>query len=222
MNIRMWARCFLWSLLSLATMHMTQVQAVVHDKERAIVKLLQEYLGSVNTLEGQFIQTTTNMKDEVIDTSRGTMQVKRPCFFRWQINDPVKQLIVSNGKKIWNYEEEIKQVSIRMLSKYSDQLPPASVLSGNASHISTTYRIEVTKKKDSDLFTLIPKNQNTRIFDKVQIVFRKKHLKNMKFSSLGTRTTIRFLHLKENITIPDKQFIFKIPPKTEILDETGN
>ena len=180
---------------------------------------LQRLLTPVKTLEAHFTQITTDAKGRKLQTTRGIMQIKRPDLFRWQINDPFPQLLISNGKKVWNYDQELQQVTIRPVDQRTSNVP-AAILSGNTKNLTKHYALKTSGKADHRSFTLTPKQKDS-LFETLILTFNKHHLVSMTLSdSLGTKTTIHFSKVVENQPISTARFTFTPPKKTDVLDET--
>lgn len=180
---------------------------------------LKQYLTPVNTLKAHFSQTTTDAKGRKLQTTKGIMQIKRPELFRWQINDPFPQLLVSNGKKVWIYDQELQQVTIRPMDQQTNTVP-AAILSGDIAHLAKNYTVKASGPTNSRTFVLAPKQKDS-LFETLTLTFTRHHLSKMILSdSLGTKTTIHFSEVIENKFISDKQFVFTPPKNADVLDET--
>ncbi|MCP3925615.1 MAG: outer membrane lipoprotein carrier protein LolA [Desulfobacterales bacterium] len=59
-----------------------------------------------------FVQSSTLKAIEVTDTASGKAMFKKPGKMRWEYIEPNKQIIISNGKKLWVYQPAEKQVSV--------------------------------------------------------------------------------------------------------------
>jgi outer membrane lipoprotein carrier protein len=56
--------------------------------------------------------------------------ISRPGKLRWDIQKPYPQLVVGDGEKIWIYDTELKQVTVRKAGQAISG-SPAALLSGN-------------------------------------------------------------------------------------------
>ena len=85
-----------------------------------------------STLSGktEFEQKIYDGKKKLVQQSRGTFLFQRPGRFRWTYVKPYPQLIVGDGTKVWIYDEDLNQVTVR---KFDQALgsTPAALLSGN-------------------------------------------------------------------------------------------
>lgn len=183
-----------------------------------ILNELKQYLAPVNTFQANFVQTTKNDKGQKIQTSHGSLQMKRPTFFRWEITTPFPQLYITNGSKLWVYDKALQQVTIQAVDKQFDIIP-AAILNGKTDELARLYSVDVTGSK-SRTFILTPKEKSS-IFKVLRLIFSGKKLSGMFMSDyLGTQTHIEFLKIKENAAIADKIFSFIPPKNVDVLDET--
>ncbi len=74
---------------------------------------LQKFVSEVNTLSGRFVQTQTDEHGEVLSSGEGKVAIARPGRFRWTYVRPYEQLMVCDGKKIWAYDPDLAQVTVR-------------------------------------------------------------------------------------------------------------
>ena len=77
----------------------------------AIVSGIQKKYASINDLKSPFTQET-RIKDlgEKISSS-GNVWFKKPGMMKWQYEEPWKDTIVSDGKKIWYFDSQENQVA---------------------------------------------------------------------------------------------------------------
>ena len=74
---------------------------------------LQRYFDEVQTLRGRFVQETLDSRGEVFDRSEGRLAIKRPDRFRFVYESPFPQEIVADGERLWVYDQELAQVTVR-------------------------------------------------------------------------------------------------------------
>src|SRR5258708_7700972 len=77
---------------------------------------LQGKLNAINKMSANFDQTIKAGNREV-SNSLGTMALSRPGRFRWQTKSPLEQIIVADGKKLWIYDVDLEQVTVRKQDK---------------------------------------------------------------------------------------------------------
>ncbi|HTE41066.1 MAG TPA: outer membrane lipoprotein chaperone LolA, partial [Steroidobacteraceae bacterium] len=90
---------------------------------------LDEFLQSLQTLQADFRQLLRDGQGRLIEESQGTLAIQRPDRFRWDYREPHEQVIVADGKKLWLYDVDLEQVTVRPMEQ-SLAGTPASLLSG--------------------------------------------------------------------------------------------
>lgn len=188
--------------------------SVIADDSQELAQLLETY----KTIQGDFEQHLTNEKGEDIqEPSSGVFVVKSPGFFLWDTKAPFAQLLVSNLDKIWLYDPDLEQVTIRPYSRDVDQ-SPALLLSGDVKKISSIYDI---KKADTDKLTsryvLTPKAVNN-VFVQLELIFINNDLSEMYLiDSLGQTTRFTLKNTRLNESVGNSIFDFIIPDGIDVL-----
>ena len=113
---------------------MPSVAATPADgKQRA-----EQFLQGLEGLQAEFKQTLVDRAGEVTDESSGTLAIKRPDRFRWDYRDPHEQVIVSDGTRVWLYDADLEQVTVRKLD-IALSSTPAMLLSGQGTLIANEH-----------------------------------------------------------------------------------
>jgi outer membrane lipoprotein carrier protein len=177
---------------------------------------LKALLASVNSMEAKFQQKVSNENGKILQTSAGVFALKKPKQFRWEIKGNAARLVVSNGKKVWDYDEDLAQVSVRSLSTQEQKLP-IFFLSGDTSALEKNFEIKQCAATQNTCFELVPRvseNQEKQdIFQKIRLQFKDKVLVELEtLDELGQKTIFKFSDVKTNPAIPDNRFQF-VPPK---------
>ena len=182
------------------------------------VDQLKGFLKSAKSLTADFKQISFDENGNPAQTSYGVFYLQRPGKFRWDYQKPYVQKIVSNSGKVWFYDEDLEQVTIRKLDK-SIGSTPALLLSGDVP-LDKNYIIE-KQGKDADLFwiRLVPKDDQSG-FKYVLIGMDKGMLGGMELSdNFGQLTRIYFSNVKTNVAIKPSMFEFIPPAGTDIFEE---
>ncbi len=98
-------------LLLIATLGFASLPALADGQ--ASVQRLTELLGKAQTIAGRFSQLTLDGSGTQLQETAGEMLLKRPGLFRWHTDEPMEQLLVSNGEKVWLYDPDLEQVTIQ-------------------------------------------------------------------------------------------------------------
>lgn len=179
---------------------------------------LQEQLNKYNQLSGHFTQIISNEQGSQTQSSEGEFWVKKPNQFRWNYQSPYIQKIVSNGDKLWIYDEDLEQVSIKAASKAIDSSPLSIIL--GSKNLKQLFKVTKLAAKDSiEWIKLTPITDNSG-FDYIDIGFNEGVLNRMILrDSFGQTTRLLFTAVAVNTHIDDELFIFAIPEGTDVFEE---
>ncbi len=98
--------------------------------EAGAVDQLHQFLNSTRTLKADFSQIVVAKNGRKPQQSSGVVAIARPGKLRWDIQKPYPQLVVGDGEKIWIYDPELKQVTVRKAGQAISG-SPAALLAGS-------------------------------------------------------------------------------------------
>ena len=103
------------SLLSIFVL-MLSLDTVAHAATGPARARLDAFATGLHALTGHFSQTLTNVNGQDSKTSTGTLALEAPREFRWDTTAPYQQTIVADGGRVWMYDPELEQVTVRKQS----------------------------------------------------------------------------------------------------------
>jgi outer membrane lipoprotein carrier protein len=180
---------------------------------------LDGFFNGLQTLQSDFAQSVQDSRGQVTDKSTGKLLIKKPGKFRWDYAKPNAQTIVSDGQRIWLYDPDLEQVTIRN-ADLSLEGTPAMLLSGDGK-LRDSFEIEhVESRDDMTVINLAPKRNDTD-FKLLQVALRKDQLVAMSLTDkLGQTTLLQFQQFKRNANVADSQFKFTPPAGVDVIDNT--
>lgn len=172
---------------------------------------LTSYLSNLNSFQAGFTQSIFTANNDSKKTSKGLIIVKSPNKFYLEYNWPYKLLYVADGKKLWNYDEDLEQVVVKEQGNVLINTP--AMLLGNPKDLTKSYRIEKTGMIEGWVwFELTPKKDNSN-FETVSLAFASNKLIAMEMrDNFGQTTRLEFNNVIKNPTLAKNRFKF-IPPK---------
>jgi outer membrane lipoprotein carrier protein len=181
------------------------------------VARVDRYLASLKTLSANFSQVVRNRDGQVTDRASGTLSIARPDRFRWDYQKPYLQTIVADGQRLWLYDSDLEQVTVRALEQGLGSTP-AMLLSGVGKVGDAFAAAGVEAKGDWTWCRLTPK-QDGSDFEQVSLAFtRGGELAAMELrDKLGQATVIEFGAVKRNVPLDDKLFRFEPPPGADVI-----
>jgi outer membrane lipoprotein carrier protein len=182
------------------------------------VKQLKAFLAASKSLTADFKQVLIDEAGNPVQTSYGVFYLQRPGKFRWDYQKPFQQQIVSNAGKVWFYDTDLEQVTIKKLDE-SLGSTPALLLSGDVS-LEDNYTME-QQGVDGDMqwIKLLPKNAESS-FKYILIGLNKGSLGGMELSdNFGQLTRIYFSNVVLNPPIKQTVFQFQAPKGVDVFAE---
>ena len=180
--------------------------------------MLDGFLKKTTRMEARFQQKLLDQRGILLQQSAGTFVLSRPGKFIWDYQVPYPQQIVSNGTKIWIYDSELEQVTVK---PYDQVLTGAPViLLDQRKNLDEDFIVE-DKGISNHLYWLVlkPKDENSE-FKEIRIGMANNLLRTMLLLDTFEQTTvIEFEQLKVNPKLDSKRFEF-IPPKgTDVVGD---
>lgn len=174
------------------------------------VQALKDFLANTQSLQAKFEQVSIDESDRPIQVSSGIFLLSRPGKFRWEYQKPFQQQIVSNGQKVWFYDVDLEQVTVKNQTLALGSAP-ALLLSGSVD-LDKSFSVELLQKEgDIQRFKLVPTSENSG-FQYILLGLKKQTLNSMELSDhFGQLIRIRFSEMKTGIPLNDAKFTF-IPP----------
>ncbi len=84
---------------------------------------LKTFTSGLKGLDGQFSQQVFDSRGKVKESTSGRVALSAPRLFRWEYVRPHEQLIVADGKKVWMYEPDLEQATVREQGKEEQNSP---------------------------------------------------------------------------------------------------
>ena len=174
---------------------------------------LSGLLQPLSSISGNFSQTLKDQKGKVLQKSKGNFSVQRPGKLRWKTGEPFSQLLVTNNKKLWLYDPDLEQVTIRPVDKRMKETP-ALLLGGKVEEIRGSFNVE--KKKDAYYLTA---KRPSAPFKTMVIRFNNAGLPSAMTvrDGMGQTTDINFSGMQANPRLSASMFNFKVPKGTDVI-----
>ena len=180
---------------------------------------LADFFKSVQSLRADFQQIVTDARGKTIQDARGTFQMQRPNKFRWNYQKPYEQIIVADGAKLWVYDKDLEQVTVKKLDEALGNTP-ALLLSGSRPLTDNFHIAELTDRKDGLQWTaLTPKSEEAN-FKQVRLAFGKQSLEVMELvDSFEQTTQLRFSSVQSNVKFTANEFLFTPPKGVDVVGD---
>jgi outer membrane lipoprotein carrier protein len=172
---------------------------------------LDAFANGLHSLTGSFTQTLVDPNGHAGTTSSGTLALQAPRQFRWETTTPYKQTIVADGSRVWMYDPELEQVTVRVQSS-EEAHSPLTVLT-DLKQMDKEFKVTERGEHDGLAWLRLTSTARDPQFVYADLGFDANGLARMTFKDqLGSTTDIRFANWKRNVDIPPAVFTF-VPPK---------
>ncbi|MFA5982940.1 MAG: outer membrane lipoprotein chaperone LolA [Methylococcaceae bacterium] len=201
----------------MAFLAMMAISSIGHTEDKP-VQQLKSFLAATKSLTADFKQVLVDEAGKPVQTSYGEFFLLRPGKFRWDYKKPFQQQIVSNEGKVWFYDADLEQVTVKKLDE-SLGSTPALLLSGQVSLEDNFTMAQQGVDEGLLWIKLLPKNPDSG-FKYVLIGLAEGVLAGMELSdNFGQLTRIYFEHVKLNPALKADLFNFKPPQGADVVSE---
>ena len=175
------------------------------------LETLREFTRDAKTGRANFSQTVSAPDGLKKKTSSGSFEFARPDRFRFSYSKPFEQRIVADGHKVWLYDLDLNQVTVRAMSQALGATP-ASLLAGGA--LDKDFELSNAQPKDGlDWVQATPRQKEGATVQTLRIGFRGKTLAALEIvDAFGQRSLLQFSAVEINPKLADETFRF-VPPK---------
>jgi outer membrane lipoprotein carrier protein len=172
---------------------------------------LDAFASGLHSLTGNFTQSLVDPNGHPGKTSSGTLALEAPRQFRWETTAPYRQTIVADGSRVWMYDPELEQVTVRVQSS-EESHSPLTVLT-DLKQMDKEFKVTEGGEHDGLAWLRLTSTAKDPQFAYADLGFDANGLARMTFrDQLGSTTDIRFSHWQRNVAIAPATFNF-VPPK---------
>lgn len=183
---------------------------------------LMERLEGLETLRGDFRQSTLDGSETQIQSLRGEFQLARPDQLYWYTEPPYEQVIYVNNDIIWNFDKDLEQATRQPVTDQWEQ-SPALVLTGTREQISERYSVEQTHNSGAQSsYELTPLTGGGSL-ESLAISFDDKEPVSIRLvDSFNQTTLVNFEALEMNVELDESRFEFEPPDGVDVLEQSGS
>lgn len=180
----------------------------------------KSFVATTKAAQGEFVQRQVKKTDstsKISAPSTGTFVFARPGKFIWTYQKPYDQLLQSDGEKLYIYDKDLNQVTIKKLGDALGSSPAAILFGSNDLEKNFTLK-EGGVKDGLEWLQAIPKTKDTT-FDEIGIGLRNGVPEAMELrDSFGQVSLLTFKKFVRNPAITLNHFKFEIPKGADVFN----
>ncbi len=179
---------------------------------------LQSFISGTRTLSAQFTQIVTDRTGRKVQESQGSLYLSRPGKFRWVYSKPYSQIVVGDGSRLWLYDQDLEQVTVRKLDQALGESPAALLAGSNEVERLFTFR-DVGQADGLTWLEATPRSKEGS-FEAVRMGFRGNDIVAMEVrDGFGQVTRLHFSNIRRNPTLPAELFRFTPPKGVDVIGD---
>ncbi|NMM26097.1 MAG: outer membrane lipoprotein chaperone LolA [Glaciimonas sp.] len=186
----------------------------------AALDQFKSFVASTKAAKGEFTQRQVKMMDgtaKVSNVSSGSFSFARPGKFIWTYQKPYEQLLQADGDKLYIFDKDLNQVTIK---KLGDALAssPAAILFGS-NDLEKNFKLKEAGTKDGmEWLDATPKSKDST-FEHIGIGLRNGVPQAMELrDAFGQVSLLTFKNFEKNPAISANGFKFVVPKGADVFN----
>lgn len=177
---------------------------------------LRDFVKQVQSATGSFSQSTLDAQGNQRPAQTGEFAFERPGKFKWQVLKPYEQLVLSDGKQLYQYDPDLNQLTKRSVD-HAIGTSPAAILFGSG---DLDQSFDLAARPDEDGLNWLratPKGSDAG-FDYVDIGFAAgTPARLVLLDAFGQQTVIQLSGIKTGVSFQAKDFRFTPPADVDVV-----
>ncbi len=178
---------------------------------------LKHFVQDTQSGQAQFTQTNHGAKAaSAAQNSSGLFQFSRPGRFRWEYQKPYPQTIVGDGRTLWIWDPDLKQVTRKKLNESLGSTPAAILAGDNA--LEKGFHLEEGGASEGLEWVMATPRTADSGFERIRLGFDAVALVRMELQdSFGHTITIHFSQFDKAPHFAPDTFRFTPPAGADVI-----
>jgi outer membrane lipoprotein carrier protein len=186
--------------------------------QAAALDQFRSFVASTKTARGEFSQRLVkndNGNARVSSASTGTFEFSRPGKFIWIYRKPYEQHLQADGEKLYIYDKDLNQVTVRKLGNALGSSPAAILFGSNDLEKNFTLK-DAGERDGMEWLQATPKAKDTT-FEQIGIGLKDGVPQAMELKdNFGQTTMLKFTSFQRNPSLGAQTFKFEVPKGAEV------
>ena len=187
----------------------------------AALEQFKAFVAGTKSARGEFSQRMVKEEGGKLRTSSassGNFLFARPGKFIWTYQKPYEQLLQADGEKLYIYDKDLNQVTVKTLGNAIGSSPAAILFGSN--DLEKNFTLSEGGTRDGiEWLQAVPKTRDTN-FEKIGIGLKDGVPVAMELrDSFGQISLLSFTKFEKNPALPATQFRFTVPKGADVLQQ---
>lgn len=180
---------------------------------------LQRFTSGLSGLQGEFVQQVFDGSGQARERSSGKVALSAPRLFRWEYEQPYPQLIIADGTRVWVYDPDLEQVTVRPQGEEEENNPLAALI--DPAMLERDFVVtEAGERGGLEWLEVAPRQASDAGFQNARLGFDANGLSRMEvLDALGQRTTLEFSGWQRNPSFEAGTFEFEPPAGVDVVGD---
>ena len=177
---------------------------------------LRAFVNTVTAATGSFSQYTVNPQGRTQPAQTGVFSFQRPGKFKWAVQKPYEQLVISDGRQVFQFDPDLAQVTERKVDA-AIGTSPAAILFGSGS-LEQSFDVSALPSKDGvDWLRAKPRTADAG-FSRVDIGMKDNLPVRVELlGSFGQTTRVDLSGIVPNPKLGEGEFRFVAPKGVDVV-----
>ncbi|MTV38648.1 outer membrane lipoprotein chaperone LolA [Duganella radicis] len=181
----------------------------------------KSFVASTKAAKGEFTQrqvkNTNGDKPKVSTPATGTFVFARPGKFIWTYLKPYEQVLQADGDKLYIYDKDLNQVTVKKLGDALGSSPAAILFGSN--DLEKNFTLSEAGSKDGvEMLRAVPKNKDSS-FEDIVISMKDGLPFTMELKdSFGQSSVLWFKGIEKNPALNAASFKFVMPKGADVFN----
>ncbi|HRP97846.1 MAG TPA: outer membrane lipoprotein chaperone LolA [Rhodocyclaceae bacterium] len=179
---------------------------------------LKQFVADAASAQGRFEQVVTASSGRRPQRASGHFAFVRPGQFRWVYETPYTQVLVSDGQRLWAWDEDLNQVTVKRLGDALGSTP-AAILAGDGA-LERDFELSEAGHADGLAWVIALPRQSDSTFEAMRVGLADGMLRRMELRDhFGQTTVIDFEDVVTGAAPDPALFSFTPPPGADVIGD---
>ncbi len=199
----------------LADVHGSETMPNSEADQNAMSRLVG-YTANLQQTRANFDQQVIDENGRIAEQTEGSMMLLAPVYFRWDYLGDFPQVIVADGQRIWHYDIELEQITVKSQAEAISRSPLSALMQPEL--LVEQYRAqELFSEEGLEVIRLHSRAEQAEV-NRIDLRFVDAVLTGLEIEDgFGQVTMIQFSNIVSDTGLSPADFLFVPPEGVDVL-----